>query len=404
MRREYKIALLVAGLLGLPFAVVAWNALFAPNGDFVGPTGNYFGLDFVNFWSAGRLVLEGRVSEGYDPAAYKALLATWFAPAGMFTNLSYPPSLLPWLMAFAVLPYFVAYGLWQGLGVAAFVVAALGRWPRRHDLSSVAVLVLAPVVISNLVFGQIALFMAALFVGALRVLPARPVLAGVMFGFLTLKPQLALLVPVFLASVWAWRTLAAAGLTALALFGLSALLFGFAPWHAYLTDTAQLQWSYILSMSNFYAIHMTTPYAGLWTIGVPVKEALAGQWIASAAIVALTVLVARGEAAWPLKAAVLAFGSVLVVPYVLAHDLAVPFAALFWYLASEKAMPSRVDLALVGGLWLLPFPLTFILQKNGIPATEIALVLVYTGLVAKALGFGARRLSIGGDAMEAASH
>lgn len=389
MRRRDLWALGIAGLVAMPLAYMTWHALLAPNANWVGPTGTHFGLDFVNFWSAGRLVLDGLVAQGYDPAAYKALLAIWFAPATVFTNLSYPPSLLPWLAPFAALPYFWAYALWAALGVAAFTGAALGRTPTRDDLPLCAVLLISPVVISNLVFGQIALIMTLLFIGAMRVLPVRPVLAGVLIGLLTMKPQLGVLLPVFLLAIGAWRTIAAATVTALALVGLSVALFGMAPWHAYVTDTMALQWSYILAMNDFYAIHMTTPYAALWTLGVPVQMALIGQWIASAAIAVVTVLVARSDAEWSLKVAILALGSIMVVPYSLGHDLALPLAALVWYWAARADAPPLAEIGLFAGLWLLPFPLTFLLQANGLPATEIVMGALYVMLAARAIDWRA---------------
>jgi hypothetical protein len=374
-----------AAFAALPFAFVTWRALLAPNSDWVGPTGNHFGLDFVNFWSAGRLVLDGLVDKGYDPDSYKALLKGWFAPATGFTNLSYPPSLLPWLAPFAAIPFLWSYALWCAAGIAAFAATCLGRFPRLTDIALLVALVISPVVISNVVFGQIALFMSALFIAAMRVLPARPVLAGVLIGLLTLKPQLGLLIPVFLLAIGAWRTIAAAAVTAGVLGGLSVVLFGLAPWHAYLTDTAQLQWTYILAMNDFYAIHMTTPYAALWTLGVPVKAALAGQWLVSGLVAVTTVLVARSETDWPLKAALLALGSVLVVPYVLAHDLAVPLAALIWYFTSRGDEASPIETGLFGLLWLLPFPLTFLVQAMGVPATELVMAALYVVLAARAL-------------------
>ncbi len=383
MRREWQIVLLVSGILALPFAISSWNALFAPNAQWVTPTGCYFGLDFVNFWSAGRLVLEGLVARGYDPEAYRALLSQWFAPLN-FTNLSYPPSLLPLLAPLAMLPYLAAYSVWQLAGVTAFIHACLGRGPRRDDLPLIAALVIAPVLISNLVFGQIALFMCALFVGALRAMPSRPVVAGVLFGLMTVKPQLGVLVPFFLLATGSWRTIAAACVTAVTLFAVSALSFGLGPWHAYFTDTARLQWSYIMSMSDFYAVHMMTPYAAMWSVGVAIPEALKGQWLISAAIVLVTVLSARSKASWPLKSVILAIGTVLAVPYSLAHDLAVPLAALVWYLSSENAKPGWPQMLLVGALWMLPFPLSFILQIGHLPLTQVLLAALYVVLVGKA--------------------
>lgn len=385
MRREWQWALLVSGLCALPFAIFSWFRLFEPGAGWTTPTGNYFGLDFVNFWSAGRLVLLGWVDKGYDPATYKALLAQWFA-AVEFTNLSYPPSLLPLVTPFALLPYFAAYAIWQVLGVAAFFWACLGRLPRRADGLLLPALILAPVLISNLVFGQIALFMCALFVGALRVMPGRPMLAGVLFGIMTVKPQIGVLVPVFLLATGAWRTIAAACVTALVLFAVSVLSFGLEPWKAYLTTTAQMQWSYILAMKGFYAYHMTTPYAAFWSLGAPVQSALAGQWIVTAAVVLITAVTARSKAPGPLKAAILTSGTVLAIPYSLAHDLAIPLAALVWYLSTLEKKPNWASLIAAGGLWLMPFPLSFLAQLVGAPVTQVFLALVYVMLVAEALG------------------
>lgn len=387
MRRLPLTVLWIATLLALPFALVAWHGFFAPDANGVMAMGTHVGLDFVNFWSAGRLVLEGLVIQGYDPASYKALLATWFAPATAFTNLSYPPSLLPWLAPFALLPFSVAYLLWTMLGIAAFIWAALGRWPTRHDAPLTVMLLIAPVVVSNLIFGQIALFMAALFIGALRALPTRPALAGVLFGLLTSKPQIAVLVPLFLVALGAWRTLAVMTATTLVLVLVSAAMFGIEPWQAYVTDTARLQWSYILAMNDFYAIHMTTPYAALWSLGVPTKVALAGQWVVSAGVVVATVFVGRSNATLPLKSLILTLGSMMVVPYALAHDLAVPLAALIWFWRTRADAPSPIELTLGGLLWLLPFPLTFLLQHQGVPATQVVMLGLYGWLVANALGW-----------------
>jgi hypothetical protein len=387
MRRLPLTVLWIATVLALPFALVAWHGFFAPDENGVMASGTRVGLDFVNFWSAGRLALEGLVTQGYDPASYKTLLVTWFAPATAFTNLSYPPSLLPWLAPFALLPFSVAYALWIVMGAVAFLWAALGRWPTRQDVPLVGVLLLAPAVVSNVIFGQIALFMAALFIGALRVLPTRPILAGVMFGFLTLKPQIAVLLPLFLIAFGAWRSLAAMTITALALVLFSIALFGIEPWQAYFIDTAQLQWSYILAMDDFYAIHMTTPYAALWSLGASTQVALAGQWLISAAIVATTFAVARSDATLPVKSLILTLGTMMVVPYALAHDLAVPLAALIWYWRARRDAPSPIELTLGGLLWLLPFPLTFVLQHQGIPATQLMMLGLYGWLVATALGW-----------------
>jgi len=57
------------------------------------------------------------------------------------------------------------------------------------------------------------LLTAALAGAALLSLERRPILAGVFIGLLAIKPHLALLFPVALIAIGAWRTLLAAAVT-----------------------------------------------------------------------------------------------------------------------------------------------------------------------------------------------
>ena len=80
--------------------------------------------------------------------------------------------------------------------------------------------------------GQASFFLAVLFVGGLAVLPRRPLLAGVLFGFLTVKPQLGLLLPAALLIMGEYRAFATASIAAGLLVALSLVLFGLGPWDA----------------------------------------------------------------------------------------------------------------------------------------------------------------------------
>src|SRR5439155_13046111 len=88
----------------------------------------------------------------------------------------------------------------------------------------------APTTTIAILSGQSGLLAAALFAGGVRLAGRAPVASGIMFGLLTFKPQLGLLVPVALVAARLWRTIAAAIATAVLLIVVTSLLFGADIW------------------------------------------------------------------------------------------------------------------------------------------------------------------------------
>ena len=68
-----------------------------------------------------------------------------------------------------------------------------------------------------------------------------PIWAGVLFGLLTFKPQLGLLIPVALLAGCHWRAVASASATAVVLLGGSLIVLGAETWELYLSTTASYQ-------------------------------------------------------------------------------------------------------------------------------------------------------------------
>ena len=387
MGSKYSKALLLGALAALPPAIFFIAANFWPDYGFMQPNDFYLGSDFVNYWMGGRLALLGRLDALYDVAAYNLLLQEWFSPVIRMMNFSYPPHALLMLAVFGALPYFAALILWSVFGAIGFAAVALGRRPASTQWALLAAVALAPILWVNIVFGQMGLWLAILFVGALRALPTRPVLAGILAGMLTIKPQLGLLLPLLMLATSAWRAIGAAIITALAMVALSVVAFGTAPWHTYLTETMPFQWQFIELMNGFYRFQMITPYTALYFVGVPAQAALAIQ-IASSLVIALTtILVARSDAPWALKCAVVALGSVLMVPYVLAYDLAAPYAALIWHLIDDRPAEDNARVMFTGILWALPFALAIAAQIAGIPLLPVVLVATFFWLAGDALGW-----------------
>ena len=386
MDRIFARYLLLASLVALPGMINLMAQFFWPGPDLLEQRGYYIGLDFVNYWTGGRLALTGQVDTLYDIAAYNELLRTWFAPAEQFMVFSYPPNALPLLAPFGALPYLVALPVWLGLGTIAFYAVCLGAWPKREDVPLLFIIAISPVLCVNLNFGQLGLFLAFAFVGALRVLPTRPVLAGVMIGLLTIKPQLGVLLALTLVATGAWRAFAAATLTALLLMALSVGLYGVEPWLAWWGETAKIQLAYLSDTQSFFVTQMTTPFSAARRLGVNYEAALTVQIVIALGVIAVTWRVLKSEAAWSLKAAVVAFGSVLIPPYVLAYDLAIPLAALVWCLRDDAVRPGLAPAAAVALVWAIPFALTILLQARGIPVAPLAVLICYVWLVREAMG------------------
>jgi hypothetical protein len=262
----------------------------------------------------------------------------------------------------------------------------LGRWPQRAEAWLVVALALSPILWVNLTFGQLGLILALLFVGALRLLPERPLLAGILIGLLTIKPQLGILLPLVLVLTGSWRAIVAATVTALLLAALSVALYGLSPWQAWWTETAQAQVAFLSHTKSFFVTQMTSPFIALRLLGASVPIALAFQAVVAALVVAATWAVLRSAASWPLKATVVAFGAVLIPPYVLAYDLAIPLCALVWCLRAAAVRASGLGGVVVNVFWAIPFALIFNLQSRGIPLAPLAVMLCYAWLVREALG------------------
>ena len=91
-------------------------------------------------------------------------------------------------------------------------------------------LAVAPGVAICVFFGQNGFYTAALLIGGLLSRDRRPVLAGVLFGILSVKPQIGLLLPVILLLERRWVTIVSAAVTVAVLVAATAMLFGWNVW------------------------------------------------------------------------------------------------------------------------------------------------------------------------------
>jgi hypothetical protein len=386
--RSTAVVLKAASLLGFVPSLMIALTVFWPNQDLISSRGYYVGQDFVNFWMAGHLAIEGHVADIYrvDPDhldPYNAAVQSLFPGAHGFLNFSYPPHILPLLAVIGALPYMAALAAWQVAGLAGFLMLAFAGAKRADAGQLLTTALLSPVVMLVVTVGQASFFMAMLFVGGLTALPRRPVLAGALFGILTLKPQLGLLLPVALLLRGEHRAFAAAIIAAGLLVVLSLVLFGLGPWYAYVAHTLPFQQRLMTEMIGIYPTMMITPYAGFWWLGIPTGTALVLHALIATAVAACALATWHAPVDPDLKNVVLALASLIVVPYCLNYDLAIPAAALLSWARRGAGAGAPLTLAALGLLWFVPY-VGMAVVLWGIPLLPVAVLALLAALVYEA--------------------
>ena len=316
---EPRIRLFAAAILALALSTMNWTV--TRNGI---PTS----IDFSFIYVAGGFAQSAHPVLAYDYSAFSAAQAALFgSPHGGFPyyHFLYPPVFLLYTYPLALLPYVVAFVIWTGGTFLLYEAAAWLVVPRLATLVAAAVPI---VVISNAHLGQNGFLTAGLLGLGLAVLDDRPVLAGILFGLLTYKPQFGVLLPLALIAAGRWRAIAAAAVTVLALAALAALAFGHDAWPAYMQSLRGFDAR--LSPDAGVVYHYQSVFGALLWAGLGPGAAWRAQLAAAAAAAGLVCWVWSRPAPYPLKAATLCIGAALATPYVLIYDLCLlPIAAAF---------------------------------------------------------------------------
>ena len=330
-------------------------ATFAGTSDgLVDYQGRPLGTDFVSFWSAARLALDGAPEAAYDPARHAAAQRHAIGRDELpYYAWLYPPVFLLVVLPLALLPYAWALAVWLAATLGAYLAVAARLVP---DRLAIWLALAFPAAFVNLIHGQNGFLTAALLGGALHLMRARPAASGVLIGVLAVKPQLGLLLPFALAAGRQWRAFAAAALTVLALAGASLLVFGRATWQAFAASSG-LGWDVALVEGAAGFTKLQSTFAAVRLVGGPVWLGAVAQAAVTVTAAAVVVWLWRGRAAFELKAAALPIAALLATPFVLDYDLVLLAPAIAFF-AADGARRGFLpwEISALAGLWLLaPF-------------------------------------------------
>ncbi len=276
-------------------------------------------VDFIWIWLSGKFAASAVPAEIYSHSAFLAAKAALMArPACILGHFDNPPTILFFTYPLGFLPYSLAFAGWIIATLALYLAAVYAIIPRAAAV--IAALTPFPVFF-NILTGHNGFFSAGLVGLSLALIEQRPSLAGVLLGLLTYKPQLGILFPFALLASRNWRTLLAAAAASLILAAAAAMAFGFATWPAFLGALAGRASSLGAAPNEAFTFALVSVFGFLRTAGVSADAAWIVQ-LAVAAAVTITVcgLWATQAIPYPLKAAALAFGSLLASPHVHGYD------------------------------------------------------------------------------------
>lgn len=281
------------------------------------------GVDFAGLWAGGRAAITD-VGRLYD-FHYVSQLQNWPLGFGRLRPFVYPPSTLPLLVPFGLLPWPLGYGIWTGLTGAFYAWAGWRAGAPRW-------FVLIPFVAFAAFCGQATFLLGGLVLTALMMLDERrEIAAGVLFGLAAaIKPQLLILLPVALVADQRWRTVASTALTGLALGVLSAAIWGLTPWLQWFA--ALKRFEYLVSHSKGLVDNAITPYAALLHFHQPAAFA---YLLAPAALAWVWFTFRRGEDRWDRLIALFS-GAFLISPYAMNYEIALFAPATAAYLARRR--------------------------------------------------------------------
>jgi hypothetical protein len=331
--------------------------------------------DFANLWSGGVAALSGNFEVLFDKVLHREELARLLGIPRPSLVWSYPPTAILPLVPLALLPYAWAGAAWTIAGVSVYVrVAGAIGTDKKEAAARLAAVALCPGVFLCLTYGQTAFFTSALLIIGIREAHRWPVFAGACMALLVAKPHVALVVPVALVALKAWRALVLTALFVAAFVGATILAFGLEPWKLFWNTTLPAQVA-VLNAPTFQVSMMISPYFLLRGLGLSIDASYALQLWLSLLSMTWLFFCLRREPDEKIRVLLVACVALVVSPYMQAYELPLLVAAVSGICASKDSclrLGDRWLTAMFAGVTLVPF--VILTQLTELHVNFVALV------------------------------
>ena len=348
--------------------------------DSLGPNKAILGADFISFYAAGQLAMEGNAAQAYNVLVHKGVELEIISRSDIYFELlsfSYPPIFLLLLAPLSKLPFVWAYFLFQltTLGLFLYFIFRI-----TESKKSIIIALAFPAVMLNFNFGQNAYLTAGLLAGFLFFFEKKPLISGFFLGCLTFKPHLGVLIPIVLIISGQWRVFFSAMVVTIILFLCSVFWFGAESWLAFwdgkdvpqrVLEDGVVPYSV---MQSFFTGMRSLGASLFWSYTLHLLFAI----ITSFFILKLWIL----KIDYRLKAASLAIGTLILSPYILHYDLTILAVVLAFVVryCQDKNFPKGM-INLLSLIWLYPLFIKFLNSTFLIPWTPIILLLILLKIV-----------------------
>jgi hypothetical protein len=306
------------------------------------------GVEFRIFWTASFMALNGKLPDIYNHARFEEVEDS-FTGSNEHHVWLYPPSFLLMILPLSLLPYLASLSVWLVITLVGYLLVLRRICPQPPIFFWI---LLFPGIAFNVLVGHNGCLSGTLLGAGLLSLGSSPIIAGILFGLMFYKPQIAILLPLALLAGRRWKVL---GVTAATVSGtaiVSALILGWGPWLDFFHNL--LASGELVDIPFFWA-RMPTVYAAARSAGSGTGPAWLLQGLVMVGVSAGVYWVWSGEATAASRAAVLIIGILLFSHYAFIYDYAILAIPLAWlwqegqtrgWLALEKP--------LLLGAWIMP--------------------------------------------------
>jgi hypothetical protein len=324
-------------------ALAIWTAA----NNYLKPSGG----DFISFWSAGRMALEGHAAVAYDIEAHRSIEQTIVPRVGLIP-FPYPPPFLLVVAPLSIVPFGAAFVLWILLTGLLYAFAARRIIPLSFAMAN-------PPLLVDYLSGQSGLLISAIFIGGVALVPSAPFTAGLMLGAMILKPQLALLLPIAMVAGREWRVICGAIISCAVLVLAGLVAFGPEAYQSFLQIVPQ--YLHFMRQNRWDWREFASVYALARYCGLRESAALTTQFLVAALAAAATAIAWLQD--WEEKMPILAAGSLLMSAYLLTYDALLLIVPAAYFIAAK-----RWDIVTL--LWLLTgLPVLYLLKVYPGPNT-----------------------------------
>ena len=333
------------------------------------------GVDYADYYAAGRMVIEGNLANIYHDPIHQQRLEEILGRDLSFTLAwPYPPTFLLAIVPLAYLPFYASLITWLVLTLALVFFSVYKLVPKYPKLTLLALGF--PGMYWTLKWGQNGFLSSGLIGFGLYFLESNPVLSGIIFGLLSYKPQIAIFPFLLLLFSKKWRVLLWSAISATVFAAISALVFGVGPWVNFFNSFFSTSSDRYLDWSN-YALINPSLYS---FFRIPIQSDLfsyAALAVCGIAVLLVACWIWRKSDNLALKGAALVIGIPLTTSYFLQYDLSIlviPLVLLAYDFARNGFKLS--ELIILEMLFLMPLINMRLVYATGVQICPVVLVIV----------------------------